>query len=322
MTTRTKSIVAFALYMALAAGIYLWTGPLNRGTIAITGEIGNSVVSTVEGTTQCAADPCLVSMTSGIHELTVQKDGYFPEMMKVMVKRFKTESVTVALKKIPSLKESQVVPAEKRRQEKPLPEAFANQGIESFAWDPKGESMAMWDPSDEKLKLWSNDVLKTITPLKKSGIPLRLVWSPAQDLLLAVAGRDLYRIDTQAAAKKKAIMGFDPSHFTWSDHGDFILVNDPKNKVHRLAGQTLAPEALDVNVNLEMAVLARDGKLIYAVASAEENKTTIKAYDFASKLESEITAKFDFPISKIVTDENGSIYFFNDKQQTWFLLDF
>ncbi|MBI5422080.1 PEGA domain-containing protein, partial [Candidatus Peregrinibacteria bacterium] len=103
MTNKTKSIVAFAICMALAAGIYLWTGPLNRGTVSITGETANALVSTIEGTTQCVADPCLVSMTSGMHELTVQKDGFFPEKVKVAVKRFKTESVQVAVKKIPNL---------------------------------------------------------------------------------------------------------------------------------------------------------------------------------------------------------------------------
>ncbi|MBI5422293.1 hypothetical protein HZA44_04130, partial [Candidatus Peregrinibacteria bacterium] len=216
---------------------------------------------------------------------------------------------------------SQVVPAEKKKQEKPLPEALANQGVESFAWDPQGEKMAFWDPADEKLKLWSNNVVKTITPIAKGPIPLRWVWAPSQALVLGVAGRDLYRIDLQSTSKKKAVMAFDPSHFMWSNQGDFVLVNDPENKIHRLMGQTLTPESVDLGVNLEKAVWSRDGKLIYAIEDAKENKTTVKAYDFDSKAESEITVKYDFPISKIVTDENGSIYFFNERQQNWFLLD-
>lgn len=322
METRTKTYIAFALCMALAAGIYLWAYPLNRGKVAISAGMPDALVKTDEGTIQCAAEPCVISLTAGIHSLTVQKDGFFPEVAKVAVKRLQTEPLSLTLKKIPGLKESQVVPAEEKGKDKPLPGALEKQGVVSFAWDSKGEKMVYLDPADEKLKLWLDNASKTVTPLKGGISPMRLMWAPAQNLIVGVAGRDLYRIDPVAASKKKAILAFDPTHFLWSDQGSFILVNNSENKVYRLENSTLAVQGLDLNVDLSMAAWGRDGKLVYTAFDKQENRTTVKAYDLANGLESEITAKFDFPISKIITDANGSIYFFNDRQQNWFLLDY
>ena len=48
---------------------------------------------------------------------------------------------------------------------------------------------------------------------------------------------------------------------------------------------------------------------------------TIDAYNPAVDEIQNITTKYNFPISQIASDEKGAIYFFNDMEKTWYVLE-
>ncbi len=322
METKTKSMLAFALCMALAAGIYVWSYPLNQGKVSISTGMDETLVKKGGEIIPCPTDPCLISMKSGTHQVTVEKSGYLPETKTVTFRRFKTESIEMSLKKIPTLKESSVVPAERKFLEKALPPELEKGGVLSFAWDSKGEKLAFLDPADLKLKLWVNGDSKIVTPFGDTAFAMRLLWAPNQEVLLGSSGRNLYRIDTKAASKKKTVLPFDPTHFLWSGQGDFILANDSKNKVYQVEGSTVVAKVTGLGIDLSKASWSQDGKLIYAILETQENRTSIRAFDMSDGTEIEITAKFDFPVSKITMDESGNLYLFNNRQQNWYRLDY
>jgi hypothetical protein len=323
MNQRTKNKVIFGLLMAMAAFIYLWYYPLDRGSVSVSVGLPDYLLTTLSQTIQCPTDPCLLSQKTGTVELKIQKNGYFPETVKVKIIRFKTEALPVQLKKVPTLKETAVVPTESAtNQEKPLPEGLESKITMAPAWDDKGEQLAYLDKGDEKVKVWSNGTAKIITPLVNIGEGLKFLWSPKNTLLAGLVGNELYFIDTQKASRKKIVVGFEPQGTLWSQNGEALLMNEGPDKVYQLDPQGNKPILIALKADLRQATWDTNGKLIYFVVDEKVNQTQVFAYDPTTNESTEVVTKYNFPLSKITRDASGSIYFFNPNLKSWSVLEY
>jgi WD40 repeat protein len=323
MRDRTKNTILFLFTLALAGGIYLWYYPLDRGSVSITVDQSDYWIMSSGKSAQCPSNPCVITLKTGGQTLTIQKDGFFPVKTESQVKRFKTDSITIQLKKIPTLKESLVVPAEPVEiGNKPLPAGISKASLLAPTWDSKGEKLAYVDRADDKLKIWSDGTTRTVTPLANLAEGFRFQWAPDNATLAGTVDEDLYLIDTQKASRKKTPLGFVSKNTKWSPKNDFLLLNDAKGRVYKMemGGGPSTPETLEVD--LSQTTWDQEGRLVYYAVDGKENQTKVLAYDMAMDESTEIVTKYDFPISRIAKDANGNIYFFNPKLKSWFILDY
>jgi len=322
MKSRTKSILGFLGFMAFALFVYIWYYPLNKGKVEVRITPSGGFVAIDGLVTQCPQDPCVISLKTGSHEVKMQKDGYFPETVKVSIQRFKTEAAGASLKKIPTLTMSAVTPQKKASIEKALPDVWATLGIKTYTWDSKGEQLALLDPADEKIKVWSGGQTKVITALKGLGGGLALEWAPDGKTLLGHLGRDFYWIDIERASRRKMILGFDPLRLRWAPQSDSILINDAKDQIYQLEGGSLTSKPLSLNINLDHVVWDKDGKnLVFFRYDPKANTSTIEAYNPAADETQNITTKYNFPISEIATDDSGAVYLYHEAEKSWYVLE-
>ena len=323
MKQQKKNKAIFILLMAMAAGIYLWYYPLDRGTVSVSVGLSDYLLITQSQTIQCPTDPCALSQKTGTIELKIQKDGYFPETSKVKIRRFKTEALIVQLKKVPTLKESLVAPTESPSMEnKPLSDGLDPTSISTFVWDSKGERLAYLDKTDEKVKIWSDGTAKVITPLKNIKEGFKFLWSPSGTLLAGLVGNELYFIDTQKASRKKIMIGFEPQSTLWDLGGGALLINESQDKIYKLDPQSDKPTPLSLKADLRNAVWSTDGKLIYFLVDEKANQMKVLAYDPTANESTEIVSRYDFPVSKITRDVSGAIYFYNPNLKNWSVLEY
>jgi hypothetical protein len=323
MKQQKKNKLIFGLLMAMAVGIYLWYYPLDRGSVSVSVGLPDYLLIGISQTVQCPTDPCLFSQKTGTIELKIQKDGYFPETAKVKIKRFRTETLAVQLKKVPTLKESLVAPAESPSMEnRPLPDNLDPTSISAFVWDTKRERLAYLDKSDEKVKIWSGGTAKVITPLKNIKEGFGLLWSPNATLLAGLMGDELYFIDTQKASRKKIMVGFEPQGTLWGLNGETLLVNESQDKVYKLDPQENKPIPISLKADLRNAAWDPNGKLIYFLVDEKANQTKVFVYDPVTDESTEIISKYNFPVSKITRDVNGTIYFYNTNLKNWSTLEY
>lgn len=323
MENRTKNILLFVLTLVLAGGIYVWYYPLDRGNVSVSVGLPDYWVMASDQSVQCASDPCVITLKTGSRTLTLRKDGYFPATAESEVKRFKTESITVQLKKIPTLKESLVVPSEPISLEnKPLPADLAEPSKLGAAWDAKGEKLAYVDLADDKVKVWSGGTAHTVTPLANLGEGFRFLWAPDSSMLAGMVDEDLYLIDTRKASRKKIQLGFVSRNASWSPNSDFLVLNDDQNKIYKIGTVGEPPSPISLQMDLGQSVWDQDGRLIYYTVDERANQTKIMAYSLVAEENTEIMTKYDFPISKIARDMNGALYFYNPKLTSWSVLDY
>ncbi len=321
MKQQKKNKLVFGLLMAVAAIIYLWYYPLDRGSVSISVGLSDYLLIAQGQTVQCPADPCLFSQKTGNVELKIQKDGYFPETAKIKIRRFKTEALAFHLKKIPTLKQSPVAPTESvSAQEKPLPEGLDPKSLAAYAWNNEGAQLAFLDKNDEKVKIWANGTAKVVTPLKGIGGGFKFLWSPDSAQLVGIMGKELYFIDTQKASRKKTVLDFEPQNLLWVPEFNALVANNEAGKVFRVGVNEETPLALAVNLN--HAVWDQNGKLVYFQVDGEANQTKIFAYDPAMDESAEVVSKYNFPLSKIIRGADGSIYFYNPDLENWSMLEY
>jgi hypothetical protein len=323
MKKRTKSILVFIITLVLAGAIYAWYYPLDKGGLSVSVGLTDYWVLASDLSVQCPLDPCLISLKTGTRTLEIRKDGYFPVKAESEVKRFRTETIVVQLKKIPTLKETAVIPAEPISVDnKPLPTDMASADILGAAWDAQGEKLAYVDLGDNTVKVWSGGAAKTITPLENLGKGFQFLWAPNDSELVATDDQDLYLIDTQLASRKKFQLGFVSQNPKWSPKSDFLVLNDPQNKIYKMGVGGEPPSPMEFQVDLGRSVWDSDGRLIYYSEDDQNNQTKVLAYNLSTGESTEIVTKYDFPLSKIAQDKNGAIYFFNPRLASWSVLDY
>jgi len=323
MENRTKSILIFVLTLVLAGLVYVWYYPLDRGEVSISAGLPDYWVMASDLSVQCAADPCLITLKTGSRTITVRKDGYFPVTAESVVRRLKTESITVQLKKIPTLKESAVIPSEPISLEnKPLPAELAKGSVLAPAWDAKGEKLAYVDLADDKVKIWMDGAARTVTPLANLGEGFEFLWAPDGAMLAGMAEGDLYLIDTQRASRKKIQLGFMSKNEKWTPGGDFLMLDDGQGEIYKMGTDGEPPSPISLKMDLAESVWDQDGRLIYYTVDEKANQAKIMAYNLTVGESTEILTKFDFPISKIARDANGALYFYNPKLENWSVLDY
>jgi hypothetical protein len=321
MRKRKKNYLGFALILSLAVFIYLWYYPLDKGNASVTVGLTGYWVLGSDFSADCLTDPCLVSLKSGLHDLQIRKDGYFPGSASIDVHRFKTTEVAVNLRKIPSLKLSVVVPALKEDfSTKPIPQNLSAADVVAPTWDEKGEKLAFLDRGSGQIKVWSDGTAQPITPLKNIGVGFTMVWAPDQVNLVGIDRQDLYLINTKAASRKMVKMEFVPTNLTWSPDSGFLLANDANAKVYRIGLDGLW-SPMNLVLDLKNAVWGNAHSLFYYAQDEKENKTVVKAFDLSTQETTEILTKYDFPVSKITLDVNGAVYLYSESQNGWYSLE-
>lgn len=323
MSNRAKSILIFIVMVLLIGGVYFWFYPLNKGKMEImTGHSDYSIDVRGESI-ECPQDPCIVTLETGDHILTIQKDTYYSETIIINIKRGETIKTSVELRKIPTLTVSQIIPKDSRKKSlKELPEELKNLSILAPTWDQTEKKLVFLNLNDNKLKIWEeNKDLKVITTLKNIGEGFELYWSPNQIYLFGNIKEDIYFINTSKASRKKQVLDFTPQNIIWSLGSDYLLVNDEANNLYKIDFAQESLEPLPKILNLSNAVWESKDSLIFFSYNEDENKTTIENYNLLSQETEEIITKFNFPLSEIALDANNIIYFYNSDEKTWYYLE-
>lgn len=321
MTTKIKNVLVFSFTILAAAAVYIWFYPLNKGALSITADLSSYLVFTEEETVQCSQNPCITTLNTGLHNIKVQKDKYYPENLSVEISRGKTKEITIKFKKIPTLNISTKIPKDLSEKET-LPESIKNSVLVP-EWDKTGKLLAYIDQNDERLKVWNEKTgSKTITSLKSIGSGFKLYWSPDNKYIFGNDGKDAYFIDVEDASRHKKILDFMPQNAIWSSTSDYLLVNDDSDGLYKLDFSGMATEYLDADIDLKDSIWINDKNLIYFSVNSSENGTTIANFNPSDKTTTQIATKYDFPVEKINSDENNVIYLYNSKEKTWYELDY
>ena len=323
MINRSKNILVFILVLLIAAAIYAWFYPLNKGSISINANVDDYLVMTDDKIIQCIQNPCSISFKTGSVNLKIQKDGYTTQSISSTVKRWSTSNIQIDILKNPSLEQIQEIPEEDVIYEKDMPEILNDYLITSYGWDEKGEDLAFLDQKDEKLKILdSENNVKAVTSLKKLSADFKILWSPDKKYILGIDNADLYIINISKASRKKNILGFSPLNIKWTADSAYALFNDDENDIYSvdLINQDIEP--LAVTIDLNNSAWGKNDDLIYFIYDGETNKTDIGSFDLKIKENDIIITKYNFPVTRILSDKNSDIYFYNTENAKWYKLDY
>lgn len=322
MTIRTKKIIGFIITILLATGVYVWSYPLNKGSLSITADNTGYSVTSGKITTQCAQNTCTIKLKAGINNITITKNKYFTETINVFIRRGKTSSVTVKLKKIPSLTISQSAPKNETKTQK-LPSELDQSQISASTFDESGALLAYLDKKDNKLKIWDNkNASQIITILNNVGVNFTLYWSPDQKYLFGSDDKDIYFIDIKKASRKKEILSFTPSNITWSLNSDYLVLNDDKYNLYKIDFAAKKTDQLKTVVNLKNSVWNKDGELVYFTYDTTSKTSKIESFDPVNLKSRLILTEYSFQISEAVLDDKKELNFYNPDKKAWYKLDY
>ena len=288
MSIRLKNIFIFLITILLAGGVYIWFYPMSKGKLSVT--TGQNQYPLLIGgeSILCDLDSCETVLKSGFHNITVQKSGYLPETINIQIKRGDIKNISIDLRKVPVLNPSSEIPEEKQAL-KELP---------------------FLDLEDNKLKIRGEvGELKTITTLKNIKEEFVLYWSPDKKYLLGHDGDEIYFINIEEASRKKQVSEFILKNITWSPGSEYLLANNIKNELYKIDFAAQLTEPMEITLDLNNAVWRDNNNLIYFDYDQEENKTIINHFNVLSAKKTEIMIKYDFPVEKIVADEDNIVYF-------------
>ncbi|MCK5600267.1 PEGA domain-containing protein [Candidatus Pacearchaeota archaeon] len=315
-----KSIVVFIVLMAIAVGIYVWSYPLNKGSLKITSNLSNYLVFFERSSRECFESPCEITLKPGSHQIKVQQDGYFPETIQTTIKRGRGKELSFELKKIPNLMVSETVP-KKKNENKALPQEINEQGTLTYSWNENADQLAFIDQTDSKLKTWKNNEIKIITSLKGVSNKLKLNWVPDNQNIFGQEEKVVYFIDTEKASRKKRILDFTPKNLMWIPETNNLLVNDENSNVYQISIMEEDEKEMSFKLNLKNSAWENKSRLIFYDHNKEENQTTVAAMNIESLEKTEILTKFNFPIDQVVS-EGGKIFFHHEIQETWYELNY
>lgn len=306
--------------MAIAAGIYLWNYPLNKGVLTITANLQNYLIFSGGKTTECIQNKCEITVKPGIQEIKIQQDGYFPETIKVKIKRGKNKGIESNLQKIPKLTVSKIIPAS-TIEEKVIPKELENIKILISSWNKTSDQLAFIDEADLKLKIWKEGSVKTITLLKDASADLNLEWSDDNRNIFGQQEKVIYFINIEKASRKKGILNFNPKNIVWIPGKNDLLVNNDNLNVYRISFDTKEEEKMDLVLNLKNITWEKEDHLIFYDDDKESNRTLISDLNIETLERTEILTKFNFPINQIET-ESGKIFFHHEIEERWYELDY
>jgi hypothetical protein len=321
--TRSKNILVFCAALVLAAAVYIWFYPLNKGVLIISSDAVPYLVTAGDMSFECAETPCRLSLKTGFYNLEIKKDKYLTETSPVNILRGKTTEISADLRKNPVLAVSAAIPPDENTPQKSLPEKVQSMSPANASWNVAENMLAFIDKTDNKLKILDeNGTIKTVTPLNNMAESFRLYWSPDNKYLFGAEKNDIYFIDIENVARKKMSIGFAPVNIKWFPAGSYLLVNDDENGLYKIdiAKKTIEPIA--VTLPLANAVWEKEGRLIFFTYDSSAKKTEIKSFDLNAGQENEILAQNNFSASKIRSDKDGNIYFYNSEEKTWYNLDY
>jgi len=322
-SSRFKNLLVLSLTFLFAAGIYIWFYPLNKGVLEVTANITPYLITTDNISTSCAQNPCIIKLKTGLHNITIEKDGYFSDSVSIDIERGRTKNYSSELKKIPSLNVSTAIPSFETRPKKNLPRALENLAISAPAWDQNETNFAFIDKGEEKLKIWGPDEnFKIVASLKNVSNDFNLYWSPDNQFLFGVENNNIFLIDVTRATRKKIVLGFNPKNATWFPDSKFLLINDDENNIYKIDPLNAKVIPVAVIFNLGNAVWDINNMLISYTYDSKENKTTIESLDPETGDKKIIVTKYNFPLSKILTDKNKKIYLYNSETESWYELDY
>lgn len=322
MEQQTKNYLFFAFSIALAAGIYVWSYPLNKGTAKISIGMTDYLIVSNLVSISCKTDPCLITLKAGSHDLNIQKDQYFPKHITVTIARGQTTDALIQMEKIPSLIEQSSAPETARINPPAIPDFINQEESLALSWDNDFSVLAFIDKNDEKLKVWDGKKLGTITTLKNLRESFELHWGKNDNFMVGIEGKNLYFIERMEASRNKIILPFEPHNLIWSPNSLYLLVNDENLKVYQLKFSNNQLNPLELEIDLSQAVWIEENTLIHYDYNSQENKTMIQEISLETEESDEIMVKYNFPISRIAASEEREVYFYNSEIEKWHLIDY
>jgi len=321
--SRPKNLLILCFTFLLAAGIYIWFYPLNKGVLEVSANVTPYLITADNISASCALNPCIIKLKTGLHYVKIEKDGYFSDSFSIDIARGKTKNYSSELKKIPSLNVSTAIPSFETSPKKNLPHALENLAISAPTWDQNETNLAFIDKSEEKLKIWGQDEnFEVVASLKNVSNDFNLYWSPDNKFLFGVENNNIFLIDVTKAARKKIILGFNPKNVTWLPNSKSLLINDDENSIYKIDPLNAKVTPLAVTFNLGNAVWDINNLLISYAYDSKDNKTTIESFDPETGDKKIIVTKYNFALNKILTDKNKKIYLYNPETESWYELDY
>ncbi|GEM_PF-6380346 len=301
MRKNTKNKLVFLASLLMAAGVYGWFYPLNKGTLELkTGLTGYQAL--VDGQPlPCTADPCSTRLQSGSHALLILKEKHTTFAQPVLIRRGQVTQVEVNLERVYTLEPSQVVP-------------------KLSAATTKSTAL-FWDPADERVKLKKPDGSpQIITSLSGLASPPHFYGSPAQTEWLGVEGRDLYFINTAEGGRRKRTLEFEPQNLRFSPRGDYAVLNDAKNQLFKVSFAEAATEPLKLELDLAQSAWLDDDTLLYASTDPKTRRTDIKTYQPVTERQTTLTVQFEFVATRFTFDTVNKTAYVQKADRKWYEL--
>lgn len=324
MSKKLNNIIIFFAFLAFAAAIYIWYYPLNNGELSILSEQNDYQISAGEMTTLCEKDPCLVTLKTGFHSIIISKEGYFTETKNIQIKRGKGNSISIPLKKIPSLTVSALIPQTRENTPlKKIPDDLQGQSIKASVWNKEENKLAFIDNKDECLKIWGIEKdLKTITVLKNVEEDFSLYWAPDETMLVGNKGQEIYFIDIKQASRRKKILPSSIQNILWSPQSDYLLANEREGSLIKINKMDENVDSLGIKVDLKKAVWGKGDDLFFYEYDPEKDSTGVQWYSPVTKENEIILTQNNFKAEQIGADANLTIYLYDSNTETWYKLDY
>jgi len=323
MNPKIKKIIVLLITIFIAIAIYAWFYPLNKGYLNVTANITNYSIASDGQSIKCPQKVCKIKLKSGSHNVRIQKDGYFWEDIRVIIKRGNVSKATTNFKKIPTLKKDSSTPTFKEEVKRTLPPLLKDISPIAPTWNKSGTALTFVDKKDNRLKIWDKkNGAQTITVLKNLGKNFNLNWSLKNKYIFGSDDKDVYFIGVAKAKRKKDVLTFMPKNITLPSKGDYFLANDDKNNLYKIDLLKQKVEPLKSELNLQNSVWDKYGKLIFFTYDKVNNQTVINYYNFSSNKSNVIKYMLEYKFEKIKKDEKGDIYLYNSGDKSWYKLDY
>jgi hypothetical protein len=240
MSTKSKTLIAFLIMLALVGGVVSWMLVLNTGKVAIHARVPFTVQA---GNLyqQCNEDPCVISMRAYEYKFRVEKAGYFPYQETATLKRWKTVDLYPELKFIPYIEEKSLSPddfagdetQDSRNITKKGGKFILMQGEEeteipfegnvlTYSWGSDDNLLYVEQDEDtQKLFKWNlTDTPTLITQFQSLTEP---IIEGGQKHILVLENEKTYKVDTEKK-RKELIFDKEIAGIEWNPSGTAALL--------------------------------------------------------------------------------------------------
>lgn len=307
--------LVFLFSLLLAAGIYGWFYPLNKGTLELKTGLQELKVLIDGVESPCPADPCTTRLKSGLHELLIQKDDYTTLSQRFFIKRGKVTTIQADLERVFTLEPSVIVPKIQETPARPLPKRLR---AISYTWNKNLTRLAFLDSEDERLKIQEPDnASRPVALLKNLDSSPLLHWSPDEETLVVQENQNLYWIKIKEGSRRKKELSFLPTALSFSPQSSLLLLNDGSKNLYQLS-ESERVETLGLAADLAQSAWINETTLLFFITDVEARRTDIKTLDPFLGQAVTLTVKFDFIGRRLSWDPENQMVYIQKDSGDWY----